>query len=178
MNKSKLSGIELATLPLGAALLGACASTPAAPVETASAPSVHAAAKPITLKSDDGGEGVVNIDQRVVDMCKLPEPRFAFDSAALSAQARNVLDSIASCFEEGPGKGKSMKLVGHADPRGETVYNFALGQHRAGSVAGYLEDKGLSQGRLATSSRGALDATGTDEASWALDRRVDILLAN
>jgi peptidoglycan-associated lipoprotein len=89
-----------------------------------------------------------------------------------------VLNSIATCFETGPGAGKSMKLIGHADPRGETMYNFALGQHRAGSVASYLEHKGLQDGRLSTSSRGAMDATGTDEATWAQDRRVDILLAN
>ena len=178
MSQSNLTRMELATLTLAASLLGACASTPTTAVETGRASSAQTAPKPIMLKSDDGTGGLVNIDQRVVDMCKLPEPRFAFDSAELSAQARDVLDSIATCFEDGPGKGKSMKLVGHADPRGETIYNFALGQNRAGSVASYLQDKGLSERRLTTSSRGALDATGTDDASWALDRRVDILLAN
>jgi hypothetical protein len=29
---------------------------------------------------------------------------------------------------------------------------------------------------MTTSSRGEMDATGTDEASWAKDRRVDLML--
>jgi len=170
--------IKVASLAVAGLLVGACASEPKTPPQTAMVSAVKPAPSLVVPKRDAGTEGVVNIDQRVVEMCKLSEPRFAFDSAALSRQARTVLDSIATCFETGPGKGKSMKLVGHADPRGETMYNFALGQHRAGSVATYLEDKGLAEGRLATSSRGALDATGADEATWAQDRRVDILLAN
>jgi hypothetical protein len=31
---------------------------------------------------------------------------------------------------------------------------------------------------MATTSRGEMDAKGTDERSWSQDRRVDILLAN
>jgi peptidoglycan-associated lipoprotein len=167
---------KVASLAVAGVLLGACASEPKTPPQTAIGSSPPSA--PLVARRDTGTAGVVNVDQRVVDMCKLPEPHFAFDSAALSPQAGQVLNSIATCFETGPGAGKSMKLIGHADPRGETMYNFALGQHRAGSVATYLEHKGLPDGRLSTSSRGAMDATGTDEATWAQDRRVDILLAN
>jgi peptidoglycan-associated lipoprotein len=119
----------------------------------------------------------VGIDPRIREMCNLPEPRFDFDSASLSPQARDVLDKLAACFVTGPGKGKGMKVVGHADPRGETEYNFALGQKRAGSVAGYITQKGVGDDRVESSSRGELDATGTDDAGYAKDRRVDILLA-
>jgi hypothetical protein len=31
---------------------------------------------------------------------------------------------------------------------------------------------------MASTSRGEMDATGTDETSWERDRRVDIMLAN
>jgi peptidoglycan-associated lipoprotein len=119
----------------------------------------------------------VNIDERVTKMCKLKEPRFEFDSAALSSQARGVLDAIAKCFNDGPGKGKNLNIVGHTDERGEPQYNFGLGQKRAGSVANYLQKAGLGANRMESSSRGELDATGTDAAGWARDRRVDILLA-
>ena len=87
------------------------------------------------------------------------------------------LDALAECFINGPAQGKRMLLVGHADPRGEDEYNFGLGQKRAGAVADYLQGKGLEQGRMDPSSRGELDATGTDEAGWALDRKVEITLA-
>jgi hypothetical protein len=34
----------------------------------------------------------------------------------------------------------------------------------------------VQQVQLAVTTRGALDATGTDEAGWSKDRRVDVLL--
>jgi peptidoglycan-associated lipoprotein len=71
-----------------------------------------------------------------------------------------------------------MKLVGHADPRGEVEYNFGLGQERAGSVAEFLKERGVPSSRMVTSSRGEIEATGTEEMSWARDRRVQILLAD
>jgi peptidoglycan-associated lipoprotein len=64
--------------------------------------------------------------------------------------------------------------MGRADPRGETEYNFVLGESRASSVRTYLMGLGLDGSRISTTSRGKLDATGTDEAGWQLDRRVDV----
>jgi peptidoglycan-associated lipoprotein len=43
---------------------------------------------------------------------------------------------------------------------------------------GFLVDRGLSAEQVAATSRGEMDAKGTDEGSWSEDRRVDILLAN
>jgi len=92
--------------------------------------------------------------------------------------AAAALDALAACFSEGgAAAGEGMRLVGHADPRGTEEYNMALGQRRAGSVAGYLSGKGLGDDKLETSSRGEMDATGTDEATWAEDRKVMIFLA-
>lgn len=122
-------------------------------------------------------KGPVAIDPRIVEMCNLPEPKFDFDSASVGQQAANVLDALVECFTNGKGKGHNLKLIGHADPRGETEYNFALGQRRAGSVAQYLKKKGLGDDRMTSMSRGELDATGEDEMGWAKDRRVDIMLA-
>jgi peptidoglycan-associated lipoprotein len=141
---------------------------------------------PAPAPKDDDGEGdvkketnsPVGVDDRIAKMCDLPEARFDFDSANVSPGAKKVLDAIVVCFTTGPGKGHNMNIVGHADPRGETEYNFALGQQRAGSVAGYLTKNGLGDGRIETSSRGELEATGQDDASWAKDRKVEILLAD
>jgi len=49
-----------------------------------------------------------------------------------------------------------------------------LGSSRASSVASYLAALGVSRSQMAETSRGKLDATGTDDTSWQLDRRVDI----
>ena len=55
---------------------------------------------------------------------------------------------------------------------------MSLGESRAESVRRYLHDLGVQAERLRATSRGEIDATGTDEGSWARDRRVDIDLAN
>jgi outer membrane protein OmpA-like peptidoglycan-associated protein len=54
---------------------------------------------------------------------------------------------------------------------------MALGQSRADGVEGYLGKRGLAQAKVETTSRGAIDATGTHEAGWVHDRRVDVMLA-
>ena len=121
--------------------------------------------------------GSIHIDDRIVKACgDLPVAHFAFDSAAINGDAASALGAVARCFDSGPLKGKSMKLVGHADPRGEAGYNLALGQDRATSVASFLENRGVGADRVSTMSKGEMDATGTDEAGWARDRKVEIFL--
>ncbi len=102
---------------------------------------------------------------------------FAFDSAKIRQQDHGVLAKVAECFRSGPLKGRDLRLVGHADPRGSDEYNMVLGGHRAGSVRDYLATVGLAQSRMSTTSRGEMDATGHDEPTWAKDRRVDVILA-
>ncbi len=121
---------------------------------------------------------VVAVDEAIARACDLPAPHFEFDSANVRATADPRLDKVATCFTTGPLAGRKMTLVGRADPRGETEYNFALGQRRAGNVASYIEQRGVRSAQVATTSRGELDATGTDAQGWARDRRVDMLLAN
>lgn len=123
--------------------------------------------------------GSVHIDERIRRACgDLPEAHFAFDSSAVDGRAAAALDALARCFSTGPLAGHGMRLLGHADPRGEVEYNLALGQRRAGSVADYLAQRGVARSKLAPSSRGEFDASGTDEEGWARDRKVDVILAD
>lgn len=123
--------------------------------------------------------GSIHIDERILKTCgDLPTPKFAFDSASIHGEAADALRKVAQCFTTGPLKGRSIKLVGRADPRGPEMYNIALGQGRAASVGRFLTGAGVAQGQLRTMSKGAVDATGTDEEGWARDRRVDLLLAD
>jgi peptidoglycan-associated lipoprotein len=120
----------------------------------------------------------VNIEDRILKACgDIPKARFAFDSAAIQGEAATSLDAVARCFKTDALAGKGMRIIGHADPRGETEYNLGLGQKRAGSVSNYLNAKGLERGKLETSSRGEMEASGDDEEGWAKDRRVELFLA-
>jgi peptidoglycan-associated lipoprotein len=162
-------------LVCAAALVGACKKKE----EPTTTPTTTETAPPSEGATEETADqaGVV-VDDAVVKLCDLPEARFDFDSAKLSPSATTMLDALAACFISGPAKDKNMRLVGHADPRGTDEYNMGLGQRRAGSVSAYLVKKGLAEDRMETSSRGELDATGSDDQGWAKDRRVDILLAD
>ncbi len=103
-------------------------------------------------------------------------PKFDYDKDELTSDDRNVLDQLATCMTTGALKGKPVALIGRADPRGTTEYNLGLGSRRAGTVSSYLEHLGVVQTQLAVTTRGSLDATGTDDATWAADRRVDVQL--
>jgi peptidoglycan-associated lipoprotein len=103
-------------------------------------------------------------------------PKFDFDKDELTPEDRAVLDQLASCLTSGAAKGKAVSLIGRADPRGTEEYNLGLGSRRASSVSQYLARLGVGQPQLSVTTRGALEATGTDEAGWRQDRRVDVQL--
>ncbi len=161
-----------------AAFAAGCGDDPPAKTAADVGPSTTSTAKKGTGDAKKDTYSAVQIDDKILKLCgDLPTARFAFDSTEVTPEAANVLDALARCFISGPAKGKGMKLVGHADPRGETEYNLGLGQKRAGSISEFLAKKGLESGRMATSSKGEFEATGTDEDGWAKDRKVEILLA-
>jgi peptidoglycan-associated lipoprotein len=105
-------------------------------------------------------------------------PSFEYDSAALAEEDRVLLAQVAKCLTEGALKGRNVNLVGRADPRGEGEYNLTLGGSRADTVKRYMVDLGVGREHMLGTSRGEMDATGTNEAGWAHDRRVDVELAN
>ena len=163
-------------LPLGVLACGS--DPPPAPITPATAPATTASRLPKDAPTSPTASAV-RISPEIAKACGITEPDayFAFDSANIRPGDAHELDQVATCFLTGPLKGKVMKLVGHADPRGAAEYNMSLGQQRADGVAGYINSKGLEKSKTLSSTRGEMDAAGTDEPSWARDRRVDLLLA-
>lgn len=159
-------------------LPGPKAPAPAAAPAPKPEPALTSAAVPAKSGTRDIGlsDGILkacNIHISNVDQA----PKFNFDEAELEPADRDVLNQVAQCVTTGPLKGRSLSLVGRADPRGEEEYNFTLGEKRANSVETYLKGLGVDSTKLRETSRGELDAKGTDEDGWAKDRRVDIDLA-
>ncbi len=109
---------------------------------------------------------------------KQMQASFDFDSTALQEEDRQLLAQVAKCLTDGALRGKNVSLVGRADARGESEYNMTLGESRAFSVHRYMIDLGVGKERMKATSRGEMDATGTDEEGWRKDRRVDIELVN
>jgi peptidoglycan-associated lipoprotein len=121
----------------------------------------------------------VQISAALRDRCRMPDdpratPNFEFDQATLRARGKNVLDDVAACLTSGPLKGEVITLVGRADPRGSEDYNQALSASRAAAARNYLTQRGVPDAQMKLMARGEEGAQGSDESSYALDRRVDI----
>ncbi len=181
MTKTIPLAFVLSSLVAAGAMLGCGGSKP--PLVGPDNPTTTSSATPTTARLPDKAPdsptaSAVRISDEIVRACGISAPNayFAFDSDHVRADDGLVLQQVATCFSTGPLKGRVLKLVGHADPRGGSEYNDTLGQKRADSVKDYIVGKGMDKSKAESTSRGAMDATGTDDPSWARDRRVDVML--
>lgn len=176
----KKVALVLAAAPLFALAAVACGDDPKPPPATPANPPTNQA--PVTSAPQNKDQMAVNVDDAILKACNLKfsnvdeAPKFDFDSEQLSDGEKAVLEQVAKCLTTGPLKGRSVDLVGRADPRGETEYNMTLGAKRARAAHNFLAGLGVANDKLFDTSRGELDATGTDEEGWKKDRRVDIKL--
>ena len=183
MSGTSMIGTVFVVGMISSACAFGCSSNKVEPKSTANAPGAPSTAMQQhpdlpQQAPESPTAAAVKISDEIVKACGISEPDayFAFDSSHLGPNSTKVLDQVAACFTTGALKGKSMKLVGRADIRGTEEYNITLGQSRADAVRGYLESRGVAKANASSTSRGAMDAVGTDEPSWARDRRVDVLL--
>jgi peptidoglycan-associated lipoprotein len=107
----------------------------------------------------------------VEEPCAFETVYFAFDSSELDSSARTSIQEAVECYRR-QNPDVRLVLTGACDPRGTEEYNLALGQRRSQSVKSYMVSLGMSGNQLTATSVGEEMATGTDEASWALDRNV------
>ncbi len=165
--------------------LVACGSDPKPPPEApaSTASTAQASAPPPAdnnnPKPDDNpNKSNIRIAEEIKKACGLTDDdaHFAYDSAMVRDQDKAVMKKLADCFMSGPLKGRQMKLVGHADNRGEEEYNMLLGGRRADNVKSAIVTAGMDGAKIDSTSRGEMDSTGSDESGWAEDRRVDIML--
>lgn len=104
--------------------------------------------------------------------------RFALDQYDIDSEARATLDSQAAWLTRYPAV--PVTIEGHCDERGTREYNLALGDRRANATKNYLAARGISPTRITTISYGKERpiALGSDEASWAQNRRAVTIVLN
>jgi len=168
--------VKWLSLFTGLAIAG-CSSEAKAPPRAAAAPIAHQAPAPAPAPAPlpaPKPATALQVSEDIQSACALPASRahFGYNSARVRAQDERFLEQLTQCFTRGPLAQKKLRLVGHADPRGSAEYNFALGRERAASVKTAMSRLGMPQQQVSTESRGKLDAIGTEETSWARDRRV------
>ena len=99
---------------------------------------------------------------------------FDFDKSDIRREFNRVIEAHARNLSAN--RGATVRLEGHADERGSREYNIGLGERRAQAVRRMLLIQGATASQISTVSFGEERpaATGSDEESWALNRRVQI----
>ncbi len=181
--------IEIPILLVVAVVVSSCGAT-AAKKEDAANPvvvvdgSTSSGSESTTFGIDDQQYGVTSEEFRsgaagaMADGKDLLSQRsiyFEYDSDLITEDYRRVIEAHARFLNEQ--SNLSVSLEGHADERGSREYNLALGEKRALAVARMLSLLGLSQSRINSLSYGEErpQAQANDEASWRLNRRVDLV---
>lgn len=103
---------------------------------------------------------------------------FDFDNADIRSEYREVVTAHAQYLATNPSM--KVRLEGHADERGSREYNIGLGERRGQAVRRALMLQGSGDGQLVTVSYGEERpaVTGSDEAAWAKNRRVELVYGN
>ena len=101
---------------------------------------------------------------------------FEYDSEQLTSDTESRLQRKIAILRAN--SGLQVRVEGHADERGSTEYNLALGQRRAESVRNYLANYGIGADRVTTLSYGEERpvAMGEGEAVWRQNRRAEFVL--
>ena len=100
---------------------------------------------------------------------------FSFDSAEILPESQTIIEANARKLTRS--SRTVTQLEGHTDERGSREYNIALGERRAHAVRQAMIAMGVAPQQIRVVSYGEerAAATGADEQSYALNRRVEIV---
>ncbi|WP_322107187.1 peptidoglycan-associated lipoprotein Pal [Paraburkholderia sp. J41] len=159
--------VALAVLMIGA--LAACKSAPKAD-ENANGGAIGTQPNPNAVAQ-------VNVDPLNDPNSPLAKRSvyFDFDSYSVKDDYQNVIQAHAQYLKTHPER--HVLIQGNTDERGTSEYNLALGQKRAEAVRRALSLMGVPDSQMEAVSLGKEKpvATGHDEASWAQNRRADLV---
>lgn len=98
---------------------------------------------------------------------------FAFDSTDMVGDSSSALSANSKILQEF--SSIRVEIQGHADERGTTDYNLALGQRRAEAVKSRLVGMGVPAARVTVVSYGKERplVSGSGETVWSQNRRAE-----
>lgn len=114
------------------------------------------------------GEGiVVEFSEKIL---------FGYDRSDLSAGAEDNLDKLVNVLKEYPDT--NIEIQGHTDSKGTESYNQSLSDRRAGAVATYLRNRGVTSSRVSIRGYGetAPVASNDTDDGRSQNRRVNFLI--
>ena len=167
--------IAIAAIVAGTLALGACKKEPPASLPPEPTPTVNG------TPGDTGVGGVAQPGSQEhfvqgvngQNVIYFDTDRFNIDSADSAA-----LQTQAQYLAQYPQV--TITIEGHADERGTREYNLALGERRANAAKNYLTSIGVAANRISVVSYGKERpvALGSDEQSWAQNRRAVSVVVN
>ncbi|MBX2879943.1 MAG: OmpA family protein [Granulosicoccus sp.] len=119
---------------------------------------------------------MVRVDDETIRLDLRSESSFALNSAALSANFRDSLDTMAEVINEF--EKTAVHIIGHTDSSGSHNYNRRLSGQRAKSVYAYFVNQGIGKRRLRASGVGETQPryNNNSESGRQLNRRVEVFL--
>lgn len=128
-----------------------------------------------TARVEEGDLAADDLEKAVKGLATV---HFDFDRYNIKPDEAEILRNNARWLRQN--RGVEVVIEGHADERGETEYNLALGEKRAKSVKDYLVGLGVSSSRLKTISYGEEKPADPrhNEAAWAKNRRAEFTVAD
>jgi peptidoglycan-associated lipoprotein len=101
---------------------------------------------------------------------------FDYDESNIREDTRRTLDEKVRALRDNPAV--RLRIEGHADERGSTEYNLALGSRRAQSVLNYITGFGIAPGRLETVTYGEERplVSASNDRAWAQNRRAEFII--
>ncbi len=104
------------------------------------------------------------------------EVRFGFDSANLTATAKQVLDALGGALLDQQSADFSFRIEGHTDSVGSQAYNLSLSERRALAVKQYLiAEHGIPAARLQALGKGESELFDAADPTSGANRRVQIV---
>lgn len=102
--------------------------------------------------------------------------QFALDSAALTPEAKLILDRVAEVFNNDIMTNTYIQIEGHADASGAASYNEELSTRRAIAVRSYLiERHGIDSKRLLAQGKGERELYDPSNPYSGVNRRVEFV---
>src|ERR1700712_2056694 len=156
--------------------------TTTVPARPSTAPAPQDVQQPATPEVNDQKEDLLQSSDLQVVNEELkrrgfsPDIYFDYDESNLSDDTRDKLSRNADLLKS---QGQfSITLEGHADSRGPSEYNLALGERRANAVKQYLGSLGVGADRMRTVSYGKERPACTEEVEscWSQNRRVHMII--
>jgi peptidoglycan-associated lipoprotein len=107
---------------------------------------------------------------------RFSDVQFDLNKADLRPSEADKVARLATYLKQNPAF--RVEIEGFADPRGSQTYNIKLSTKRVNAVRDALIAEGVSQDRILVGAYGELNrkSTGTGDAAWQQDRRVEIIV--